>query len=171
MLAKGYANNVIAVADIFLSPSSVPGIVLRLHLCEPHDAELRPKVVQVFDDNCWRVLSPSYYGFSCTLSHLAQGLLLYMISFSPHCNATGISEACSDCFGGRTLTKPVNEVIITRHYCNFHHNNHRALSPCQALISTLHAPSLIFIIILWRCGDYAPFFEVEESRIWRADFM
>lgn len=161
MLAKGYANNVVTVADIILSPSSVPGIVLRSHLCEPHDAELRPTAVQVFDNNCWRALSPSYYGM----------LLLYIISFNPHCNATGIIEACSDCFGGRTLTKPINEVIITRHYCNVHHNDHRTLSPCQALISTLHASSLIFIITLWRCGDYSSFFEVEELRIWRADFM
>lgn len=46
MLARGCANNGIIVAGIFLSPSSVPGIVLRLHLCEPHDAEPRPQAVQ-----------------------------------------------------------------------------------------------------------------------------
>lgn len=46
MLAREYANNVIIVAGLFLSLPSVPDIMLRLHLCEPHDAEPKPQAVQ-----------------------------------------------------------------------------------------------------------------------------
>ena len=66
---KGYASYVITVADVFLTPSSVPGILLRLRLCELQDAEFRPKVVHVSNNHCWCLWSHSYYAIISFTSH------------------------------------------------------------------------------------------------------